>query len=161
MEKFNISFQLNAFEDSHVMDVNLGGGNERKCVVIPIDENMVITDKGGVFVNLVAFPRNTPNKYNQSHFIKRHFPKQVMEQMTREQLYEMPFFGSMQPVSLPNLSEQGYQQNYQPNNHTQQYSKPQQHTPQQYAPQKPRYVEATPTYNNNNQDDVNADDLPF
>ena len=143
MEKFNISFQLNAFEDSHVMDVNLGGGNERKCVVIPIDENMVITDKGGVFVNLVAFP------------------KQVMEQLTREQLYEMPFFGSMQPVSSPNQSEQGYQQNYQPNNHTQQYSQTQQHTPQQYAPQKPRYVAATPTYNNNNQDEVNAEDLPF
>lgn len=153
MEKFSISLQLNAFSGSKVLNLNLEGG-EKRCVVIPIDEYMFQTANGGIWVEISAFPRQT-NKFNQTHYLKRHLPKQVTDKMTKDEIFALPFLGSVKPLQQNQLPNQGYQQNYQPN------YQPNNQTQYQPRPAQPQYVAATPQTNNSKQDDVNADDLPF
>ena len=46
MERYKISLRLNALPNARVLNVNMGDGNIKNCVVIPIDENMVKKDNG-------------------------------------------------------------------------------------------------------------------
>ena len=51
MERYKISLRLNALPNAKVLNVNMGDGNIKNCVVIPIDENMVKKDNGDVYAN--------------------------------------------------------------------------------------------------------------
>lgn len=100
MERYKISLRLNALPNAKVLNVNMGDGNIKNCVVIPIDENMIKKDNGDVYAYFVAFPKSKTGGYNQTHSIKYNFCAETYKKMSREEIYAMPFVGAMSPISV-------------------------------------------------------------
>ena len=100
MERYKISLRLNALPNARVLNVNMGDGNIKNCVVIPIDENMIKKDNGDVYAYFVAFPKSKTGGYNQTHSIKYNFCAETYKKMSREEIYAMPFVGAMSPIGV-------------------------------------------------------------
>ena len=72
-----------------------------KCIVIPIEKNhLFLSDKGNVFLDLVAFDLKTPQTdkdgaVTQTHIVKQSLPKDVREKMTKEEQMAMPILGGL------------------------------------------------------------------
>lgn len=78
------------------------GSNEKiECIVIPIKDNHLYkSDKGNVFVDLVAFKLKEPQKdkdgaVTQTHIIKQSLPKDVRSAMSEDDKKNQPILGGM------------------------------------------------------------------
>lgn len=99
MEK-HYGVKLDLAKLNKVAAVNLKGknGNNVKCVVIPVEENNIfISDKGGIYLDLTAIAMKKEN-YGQTHLIKRDIPKEEREKMTEEELKNQPIIGALKPL---------------------------------------------------------------
>lgn len=72
-----------------------------KCIVIPIEKNnLFLSDKGNVFLDLVVFDLKKPQvdkdgATTQTHIVKQSLPKDVREKMTKEEQLAMPILGGL------------------------------------------------------------------
>ena len=76
-----------------------------ECIVIPIEKNNLFkSDKGNVYLDLVAFKLKEPTKdedgaVQQTHLVKQSLPKTVREKMTDEEKNSQPIIGSLNVYS--------------------------------------------------------------
>lgn len=65
-------------------------------VFIPIDHNYLFkSDKGNIYLNLVAFDLKDPKKDDDTHIVKVSLPKDVRGKMSQEEQNEMPIIGNL------------------------------------------------------------------
>lgn len=78
-ERLDISLNLNKLVDVEIRDEK---GITK--IVIPLKSNhIVLTESGGVFLNMIAFPMRD-NKFWSSHVIKQYIPQNLITKTTRE-----------------------------------------------------------------------------
>ena len=114
MSNFNISIDLTKLPGARVKDIE-GNKSTRKCVVIPIDntkgticDGYMHMDQEGVQtwrpfkdvkLNLTAIEHRQKN-HGISHGIKPSFNREVKEKMTEDQIYNIPWLGTVKPWDL-------------------------------------------------------------
>lgn len=92
MANFNLSIDLAKFWGAKVTTTKSG----QEVIVIPIEENFFTKGRnGGVFASLQATERNQVGQYNDTHFIKPRFKKDVFAQLNDEQRNSIPFVGTV------------------------------------------------------------------
>lgn len=97
MERAKIN--LAALPSHKIVKVNVGG-EPVDAILIPIAKNnLFLSDKGNVFMDLVLFENKEPLKDKdgliiQTHMIKQSLPKDVREKQTKEEKMNQPIIGS-------------------------------------------------------------------
>lgn len=97
MERAKIN--LAALPSHKIIKVNVGG-EQVDAILLPIKKNnMFLSEKGNVFIDLVLFENKEPMKDKdgaiiQTHMIKQSFPKDVREKMSKEEKMNQPIIGS-------------------------------------------------------------------
>jgi hypothetical protein len=101
MSKSIIFEKLNLSGLKHAkMEAN-GKSGKVKGIFIPIDVNkLFLSDKGNVYLDLVAFPYKEPKEYG-THLIKQSFSKEAREKMSKEELEGMPILGNLSVDNAP------------------------------------------------------------
>ena len=75
------------------------------CIVIPIEKNnLFLSKKGNVYLDLVIFERKEPLKNDeggieQTHFVKQSLPKDVRAAMSDDERKEQPILGNLNMFS--------------------------------------------------------------
>ena len=78
-ERLDITLNLNKLVDAEIRDEK---GITK--IVIPLKSNhIVLTERGSVFIDMVAFPVRD-NKFGVTHAIKQHLPPAMRTKATRE-----------------------------------------------------------------------------
>lgn len=79
--------------------INIKGNSATKlCVVIPVEDNhLFVSEKGGVFLDLVAHEVD-PSQYGNTHILTQNFPKEVYEKMNDEERKNQPILGSLKEL---------------------------------------------------------------
>lgn len=114
MANLNLSIDLTKLKGAKVMEIQ-GEFSTRKCVVIPIDNNLGTVCDGytaktpegqtttrffdDVKLNLVAIEYRQ-KKHGISHGLKPSFSREVSERMTEEEVYATPWMGTVKPWNL-------------------------------------------------------------
>ncbi len=92
---------LNIGALAHVKMEVKGKNGMVKGIFIPFDvNNLAVTEKGGVFLNLVAFEMKEKKDYG-THIVKQSFSKEVRAQMGEETLKEKPILGNLNVDNTP------------------------------------------------------------
>lgn len=95
---------LAALPSHKIVEFPQGKGKDAKmikCIVLPIEKNnMFISEKGNVYLDLVIFAMKNPQTdkdggVTQTHIVKQSLPKAVRESMTREEQQAQPILGGM------------------------------------------------------------------
>ena len=73
----------------------------KKYVVIPVEENkLFLSEKGGVYMNLVAFEiKNPSGESKDTHIVKQSFTKEERQAMSDEQARSYPIIGNLRVFS--------------------------------------------------------------
>ena len=95
----NISFKINLKQLKHVEREMKGQGDKMiKCLIIPLDENMIFQGEKGAYLNLTAIEIKDRSKFSadqkDTHLIKQDIPKEKYEAMSEEQRKAMPILGN-------------------------------------------------------------------
>lgn len=70
----------------------------KRCLIIPVDDcESIFLGEKGCYLNMTAIELENP-QYSDTHCIKGDIPKERREQMTREQLRELPILGGMKAL---------------------------------------------------------------
>jgi hypothetical protein len=94
MNKISGSFNLGALKS--VIREMKGKRGMVKCIVIPINENdLIITERGGVYFNWIAFEKKTKTDGKDTHVMKQSLPKEKYETLTDEQKQSYPIIGNL------------------------------------------------------------------
>lgn len=115
----NIQIDLTKLPGAKVMEVQ-GNTKVRRCVVLPIDdEDGVVCESypsknpdgtptrkffSEVKLNIVAIEHRT-KRNGISHGIKPSFSKEKEQRMTEEQLFAIPWCGTVRPWAMPKDDE--------------------------------------------------------
>lgn len=93
---------LAALASHRIVEVAVTGSKEKmKCILLPIEKNNLhLSEKGNVYLDLVAFKQKEPFKdkdgaITQTHMLKQSLPKDVREKMTEEEKRSQPIIGSL------------------------------------------------------------------
>lgn len=78
---------------------NLKGATATKrCLIIPVDEcESIFLGEKGCYLNMTGIEMENP-QFNDTHCIKGDLPKELREQMTKEQIRDLPILGGMKPL---------------------------------------------------------------
>jgi len=95
----NISIKVNLRQLKHVEREMKGQGDKMiKCLIIPLEENMIYQGEKGAYLNLTAIEIKDRSKFSadqkDTHLIKQDIPKDKYEVMTDEQRKAMPILGN-------------------------------------------------------------------
>lgn len=95
----NISIKINLKQLKHVEREMKGQGDKMiKCLIIPLEENMIYQGEKGAYLNLTAIEIKDRSKFSaeqkDTHLIKQDIPKEKYEAMSDEQRKAMPIFGN-------------------------------------------------------------------
>lgn len=95
----NISIKLNLRQLKHIEREMKGQGDKMiKCLIIPLEENMIYQGEKGAYLNLTAIEIKDRSKFStdqkDTHLIKQDVPKEKYEAMSDEQRKAMPIFGN-------------------------------------------------------------------
>jgi hypothetical protein len=95
----NISLKINLRQLKHVEREMKGQGDKMiKCLIIPLEENMIYQGEKGAYLNLTAIEIKDRSKFSadqkDTHLIKQDVPKDKYEAMTEEQRKAMPIIGN-------------------------------------------------------------------
>ena len=95
MSNININLNLSAFLCG-IKEITGKSGIAKKCLIIPIEDNYLISGKNGVYANLIAFElkeRKADSK--DTHLIKQSFSQEQMAKFSDEEKKIMPIFGNL------------------------------------------------------------------
>ena len=77
------------------------GKTGQACIVIPIDDNKFFhSEKGNVFLDIVAFELREKEEGGDTHIISQSLPKEVREKMTEEEKNAQPIIGNLKVSSF-------------------------------------------------------------
>lgn len=91
----------------------------QECIILPIKKNnMFLSEKGNVYLDLIAFERKTPQTdkdgaITQTHLVKQSLPKAVREAQTEQEKMDQPIIGSLtilgggQNIEKPSVPDPG------------------------------------------------------
>jgi hypothetical protein len=97
MSNYLINLRLSALEGVGTTKLNNGKENV-ECLVIPVKSNhLSITERGDVFLNLVAWESNKL-KDGKTHLLKQSLSKEVREGMTKEDIQNLPILGDVKTM---------------------------------------------------------------
>ena len=117
MEGHNVKINYAKLTDAYAGVVNTPKGN-KMCVVIPVEENNIfLSQKGGIYQDFTAIKLYEP-KYGQTHQLKAKVPTEKYRAMTKEERDRLPIVGGLQPL-FPNNNESQQTQQAQPQQTTQ------------------------------------------
>lgn len=95
----NISIKLNLKQLKHVERDFTGqdGVTKLKCLIIPIEENMIYMGEKGAYLNITAIEIKDRSKLaadqKDTHLLKQDMPKEKYDLMSEEQRKAMPILG--------------------------------------------------------------------
>jgi hypothetical protein len=91
----NIKIDLTAF--AGVGKINLSGkdGKQKKCLVIPIEENHLYEGEKGIYADFIAWEMREKKENGATHLIKQSLPKEVREAMSDVEKRALPIFGDL------------------------------------------------------------------
>jgi len=96
-----ITGSINMAGLKHVKMTAKGKSGEVKGMFIPFNANHIkATDKGGVYLNLVAFELKEKKEYG-THIIKQSFNKETREKLGEDALKELPILGNLNVDNTP------------------------------------------------------------
>lgn len=95
----NISIKINLKQLKHVEREMKGQGDKMiKCLIIPLEENMIYQGEKGAYLNLTAIEIKDRSKFSadqkDTHLIKQDVPKEKYESMSDEEKKSLPIFGN-------------------------------------------------------------------
>lgn len=93
----NLSININLASLKCVVKPLTGKSGEiQDCMIIPIKANNLIIGKGGIYLDLVAFPlKENKIDSNDTHCIKQSFTKEYLKDLPEEEKSALPFFGNV------------------------------------------------------------------
>lgn len=100
METLGIKITLTSL--NHVIKTMKGkSGNETRCLIIPIkNNNLFESDKGNIYLDLIAFPLKNSNEYGDTHLLKQSLSKEIRESLTDEEKNKLPIFGNVKELNI-------------------------------------------------------------
>lgn len=96
---YNAKLNLLRLKKAGVMSIQ-GRGEVLKCLVIPIEPNHLFVSADdnnrpkSVYLDLTAWEVRNP-QFNDSHMIKQSLSKEVRQQITEQELRDMPILGNL------------------------------------------------------------------
>lgn len=96
----NISIKINLKQLKHVERDFTGqdGVTKLKCLIIPIDENMIYQGEKGAYFNITAIEIKDRSKLSadqkDTHILKQDIPKDKYESMSEAERMAMPILGN-------------------------------------------------------------------
>jgi hypothetical protein len=95
----NISIKVNLKQLKHVEREMKGlDGKMIKCLIIPLDENLIYQGEKGAYLNLTAIEIKDRSKFlpdqKDTHLVKQDIPKEKYDAMSDEQRKAMPILGN-------------------------------------------------------------------
>ena len=95
----NISLKINLRQLKHVEREMKGQGDKMiKCLIIPLEENIIYQGEKGAYLNLTAIEIKDRSKFSadqkDTHLIKQDVPREKYDAMTDEQKKAMPIIGN-------------------------------------------------------------------
>lgn len=90
-----ITGKLNLMNLMATRKVLTGKTGPVECLVIPIANNSLFVGEKGVYLDLIAFELKNKEEGKDTHLIKQSLPKEVRENMSKEELDSMPIIGNL------------------------------------------------------------------
>lgn len=133
MENFSIKLNLAKLENVGIANLT-GNSGEKKCIVIPIEDNKIFVSDKGIYLDLLAIA-TAKSPYGDTHFLKRSLSKEEREKEreTGERIGKI--LGNMKPFTEFDTSSAGTYATYQQTQAPSAAPAPQAPTPQ--APSMP------------------------
>lgn len=104
----NYVVKTNLLKLKNAFVVNFKGKKETKlCIVIPIEDNNLFTNKTTVSLEQICFELASKGKYGDTHLCKVNTEKEKYDAMTPEERKAIPIIGNMKPLEkeTPNAQE--------------------------------------------------------
>jgi hypothetical protein len=112
----NVSIKINLKQFKHKeTELTRKDGTKVKCLIIPIEENMLFEGEKGTYLNLTAIEiKNKVGDSKDTHLIKQDIPKDKYDVMTDEEKRAFPIVGNAiywggfkerEPLESQNLSD--------------------------------------------------------
>jgi hypothetical protein len=92
----NISGKLNFLSLKAAVRKMKSANGEIDCLIIPIEQNHLFRGEKGIYLDLIAFETKPRPVSKDTHIIKQSLPKDIRENMSKEDLNAMPILGSLQ-----------------------------------------------------------------
>lgn len=91
----NIQSKINLAALKNAAIIKSGKNKDVDCLIIPIEQNnLFVSDKGAVYLDLYGFENKEVGKYGDTHMIKQSLSKEKREAMTEEEQKAMPILGN-------------------------------------------------------------------
>lgn len=91
----NIKIDLTAFAGAGKINLSGKDGKQKKCLVIPIEENHLYEGEKGIYADFIAWKMKEKKENGATHLVKQSFPKEVWEAMSEEEKRALPIFGDL------------------------------------------------------------------
>jgi hypothetical protein len=91
----NIKIDLTAFAGAGKITLTGKDGKQKKCLVIPIEENHLYEGEKGIYADFIAWEMRERKENGTTHLLKQSLSKEVRSAMTDEQKKSLPIFGDM------------------------------------------------------------------
>ena len=92
MANFNVKTNLLALKGAFMANVK-----NKKSIIIPVKDAHLFLGEKGCYLDTTAIALNTP-KYEDTHYVRQSFSKEVYESMSKEEKDALPIIGNMRPA---------------------------------------------------------------
>lgn len=98
MSHYGININLLKLKNTAVIAItSKKTGVEKKCLIIPIEENDLYLSENGAYLGLNAF-ESSGLRDGKTHLLKQNHTKEVREKMTDDERKNMPVLGDAKPI---------------------------------------------------------------
>ena len=91
----NIKIDLTAFAGAGKITLTGKDGKQKKCLVIPIEENHLYEGEKGIYADFIAWEMREKKENGATHLIKQSLPKEARDGMSEEEKRALPIFGDL------------------------------------------------------------------
>lgn len=91
----NIKIDLSAFAGAGKINLSGKDGKQKKCLVIPIEENHLYEGEKGIYADFIAWEMREKKENGTTHLIKQSLPKEVRDGLTDLGKRALPIFGDL------------------------------------------------------------------
>ena len=96
----NIKIDLTAFTGAGKIILTGKDGKQKKCLVIPIEENNLYEGEKGIYADFIAWEMREKKENGATHLIKQSLPKEVRDGLTDLEKKALPIFGDLRDAMV-------------------------------------------------------------
>jgi len=96
----NIKIDLTAFTGAGKIILTGKDGKQKKCLVIPIEENHLYEGEKGIYADFIAWEMREKKENGSTHLIKQSLPKEVRDGLTDLEKKALPIFGDLRDAMV-------------------------------------------------------------